>query len=129
MTEQQWRAGWRKSTRSTRGNGCVEVNFSATTTEVRDTKHRGRGPVLSFPHPVWDTFLEQLGRGDVATAGAVQGSSHELTEHYATGPVRTIWHLTDGTSVLHFTHTERDAFLAGVAAGEFTTGTVLAGTR
>jgi hypothetical protein len=49
---------WRKSSLSSGGDNCVEV---AVATDghvgVRDSKQRGRGPVLEFTPTEWDAFL------------------------------------------------------------------------
>jgi hypothetical protein len=52
---------WRKSSYST-GNGgnCVELAVSPFTTVVRDSKNSA-GPILTFDHPAWVTFLRTLG--------------------------------------------------------------------
>lgn len=58
---------WRKSTRSG-GNGgnCVETAACTCpdgTVLVRDTKDKGRGPVLSFDRDSWTGFLVEIKRG------------------------------------------------------------------
>ena len=45
--DDQGRIEWRKSTLSTT-NGCVEVAVVGDRIAVRDSKQRGRGPVLKF---------------------------------------------------------------------------------
>ncbi|KAA2252131.1 DUF397 domain-containing protein [Solihabitans fulvus] len=47
---------WRKSTRSNAGNTCVEVAFSGPAVGVRDSKNP-TGPALAFPHSAWRAFL------------------------------------------------------------------------
>ena len=41
-------AHWRKSTRSSDSNTCVEVAFAASSVVVRDSKNPG-GPTLTLP--------------------------------------------------------------------------------
>jgi hypothetical protein len=53
---------WRKSSYSDNGGECVEVGRSAGSVLVRDTKARGRGPVLGFAPAAWRRFAEQLKR-------------------------------------------------------------------
>jgi hypothetical protein len=49
---------WRKSTFSSGGDNCVEIAFAADGhVGVRDSKQRGRGPVLEFTPSEWDAFL------------------------------------------------------------------------
>lgn len=50
------RATWRKSSRSTATNDCVEVAFVPEAVGVRDSKN-GNGPVLVFPTANWQDFL------------------------------------------------------------------------
>lgn len=45
MTEQSSN-GWRKSTRSTNGDTCVEARVAETGFEVRDSKLREDSPIL-----------------------------------------------------------------------------------
>lgn len=50
-------ATWRKSSYS--GNGgqnCVETGDGKSAVLVRDTKDRGRGPVLHFTRDEWQRF-------------------------------------------------------------------------
>jgi hypothetical protein len=60
-------AVWRKSTRSgDNGGQCVEVAFLDTAVGLRDSKDRGRGPVLIFTPGEWGAFV----------AGAADGEFH-----------------------------------------------------
>ena len=49
-------ATWRKSSYSAGNAECVEV-AAARTVGVRDTRQRGRGPVLEFPGAAWTAFI------------------------------------------------------------------------
>ncbi|MEE4595770.1 DUF397 domain-containing protein [Streptomyces sp. DSM 41524] len=58
------RAQWRKATKS-QGNGeCVEVAFLDSAVAMRDTKNKGRGPVLVFTPAEWDAFLDGAKNGE-----------------------------------------------------------------
>jgi Domain of unknown function (DUF397) len=59
---------WRKSSLSTT-NGCVEVAFVGDRVAVRDSKERGRGPILEFTAVEWEAFL-----------GGVRGGEFDLTD-------------------------------------------------
>ncbi|MVU76754.1 DUF397 domain-containing protein [Nocardia sp. ET3-3] len=48
---------WYKSSFSDAGKECIEVRHDPAVTLVRDTKDRGRGPILSFPAEAWTAFL------------------------------------------------------------------------
>ncbi|WP_433217548.1 DUF397 domain-containing protein [Dactylosporangium sp. CS-047395] len=47
---------WRKSTRSTLGNHCLEMRSAASGVEVRDSKDAG-GPALRFDATAWAAFI------------------------------------------------------------------------
>ncbi|WP_040800147.1 DUF397 domain-containing protein [Nocardia higoensis] len=107
------RTGWFTSSRSNNGNQCVEVKFDADAVWIRDSKYR-RGaagesaaqPVLAVSVKVWDDLVARLRAGDAVP---------ELITENAAGGVE----LRRGGTVLSFTRAEWDAFLAGVADGEF----------
>ena len=61
--EDQAQLEWRKSTLSTT-NGCVEVAFVGDRIAVRDSKDRGRGPVLEFDRVEWNAFLGGVRGGE-----------------------------------------------------------------
>lgn len=67
MTTPGWRAGWRTSTRSSNGSDCVEVDFTATGVEMRDSKAHGTGPIIDFTPNQWAAFLDDLSGGGGAT--------------------------------------------------------------
>jgi hypothetical protein len=57
-------AGWRKSSYSGDGNSCVELasarDGAGSVVGVRDTKAKGRGPVLEFRASAWQEFLSRI---------------------------------------------------------------------
>jgi Domain of unknown function (DUF397) len=63
QVEDQAHVEWRKSSLSTT-NGCVEVAFVGDRIALRDSKQRGRGPVLEFTAVEWDAFLGGVRGGE-----------------------------------------------------------------
>jgi hypothetical protein len=59
--ERQITAGWRKSSRSS-GNGgnCVELGSTPGAVLIRDTKHKGHGPVLNVYLEDWRRFVKSI---------------------------------------------------------------------
>ncbi|MFC6364073.1 DUF397 domain-containing protein [Nonomuraea thailandensis] len=56
---------WRKSSLSgSTGGGCVEARLAGGSIEVRDSKARGAGPVLTFTPREWRAFLGGVPLGD-----------------------------------------------------------------
>ncbi|MBE8523065.1 DUF397 domain-containing protein [Amycolatopsis sp. H6(2020)] len=105
--------GWFKSSFSPSQSGCVEVRFTSTTVQVRDTKDHGAGPVLSVDIAAWPGFIAEV------TGAAATGSNHALCiEHLPAGGARL--HSIDGTTALTFTDSEWVAFVVGATDGEFT---------
>lgn len=108
MATPGWRAGWRTSTRSSNGSNCVEVDFTATGVQMRDSKAHGTGPVIDFTPAQWAMFVHE--------------SVHDLPSAHG---VATITRHQEGTTVqsagavLHFTPGEWAAFVAGARDGEF----------
>jgi hypothetical protein len=49
---------WRKSSRSTAQNACVEVAFVPQAVAVRDSKNTS-GPTLAFPAKSWAAFVKR----------------------------------------------------------------------
>jgi hypothetical protein len=56
-------AQWRKSDDSADG-GCVEVAYVSGSIGVRDSKAKGRGPLLVFNEREWRAFLAGARRGE-----------------------------------------------------------------
>ncbi len=53
---------WRTSSYSGGQGNCLEAAMNLPhSVPVRDTKHRGAGPVLHIPHRSWTAFLASLG--------------------------------------------------------------------
>ncbi|ONI70284.1 hypothetical protein ALI144C_47280 [Actinosynnema sp. ALI-1.44] len=50
---------WRKSSFSGNNGECVEVSVSPHQVAARDSKN-ATGPILTFNHPAWATFLTTL---------------------------------------------------------------------
>ncbi|WP_067863412.1 DUF397 domain-containing protein [Nocardia shimofusensis] len=107
------RTGWFTSSRSNNGNQCVEVKFDADAVWIRDSKYRSGAagesaaqPVLSVSAAEWDDLVARLRTG---------GPVPEMITENGAGGVE----LRRGPTVLTFTGAEWDAFLAGVADGEF----------
>jgi hypothetical protein len=49
-------ARWRKSSRSSESNTCVEVAFAGSAAALRDSKHT-EGPILTFPATALTSLL------------------------------------------------------------------------
>ena len=54
---------WRKSTRSGNQSNCVMVRSSDRTVQVKDSKDP-EGPVLTFTHDEWRTFVRGAADGE-----------------------------------------------------------------
>ncbi|MFD0206638.1 MULTISPECIES: DUF397 domain-containing protein [Saccharothrix] len=105
-------SAWFKSSFSTASGDCVEVRFDGDVVLVRDTKDRGRGPVITLDAMRWDGFLRQLQAGSVDADGALT-----VLPAPRGGVILRARH--DGTA-LRYTRGEWEMFLRGVRAGEFT---------
>jgi hypothetical protein len=55
--------GWRTSRHSGSSANCVQAAAAGRTVGVRDTKQRGRGPVLEFAEVRWRAFVEAAKNG------------------------------------------------------------------
>lgn len=55
--------GWVKSSFSTASGDCVEVLFDGDVVRVRDSKDRGRGPVLRVGSDRWRRFTRAVRAG------------------------------------------------------------------
>ncbi|WP_223838971.1 DUF397 domain-containing protein [Saccharopolyspora pogona] len=44
-------------------NACVEVASTPDVAGVRDSKHRGHGPILAFDRELWNRFIGKLKSG------------------------------------------------------------------
>jgi Domain of unknown function (DUF397) len=65
MTESADFTQWRKSSRSSGGDNCVEVALDGTgRIGVRDSKQGGLSPVLVFSRGEWDAFLSGAKAGE-----------------------------------------------------------------
>jgi hypothetical protein len=66
VDEDLTRANWRKSTYSNGSGGdCIEcAELSSGRIAVRDTKDRGRGPVLVFDQNEWIAFVQDIRAGN-----------------------------------------------------------------
>lgn len=65
MTQTSKFTSWRKSSRSSGGDNCVEIASAPDgSTGVRDSKQHGRGPVLEFNQAEWQAFLGAVKDGE-----------------------------------------------------------------
>jgi hypothetical protein len=54
-------AGWRKSSRSSGGANCVEVNLTQPDLiRIRDSKDRGSGPTITVTPRQWATVIDHI---------------------------------------------------------------------
>ncbi|MGI9002000.1 MAG: DUF397 domain-containing protein [Pseudonocardia sp.] len=108
------------SSYSNTGGGCVEPAPHRDGVLARDSKDP-QGPRLEFTHTQWAQFLDELANGRECTNGVVTTSAEKLERTYHGQAVLTCWHLhsTSTSVILHFTAREQEAFLLGIADGEF----------
>ena len=66
MTHNPTFIDWRKSSRSSGGDNCVEIAFAARgrAVAVRDSKQGGHGPVLRFSPGEWAGFVSSAKTGE-----------------------------------------------------------------
>lgn len=124
--------GWRKSTRSQGANDCVEITDQVPGwVGVRDSKLADASPVLAVTVEQWRLFRTSVrdGRIDAGQPLRVRTAPEVIT--FPRGPVRTVWHLRhrDTGVELHYTAGERDAFLAGLVAGEMAVSAPASGSE
>ncbi len=54
-------AGWRKSSHSSGGANCVEVNLGQPDlVRIRDSKDRSRGPTITVTSRQWAAVIDQI---------------------------------------------------------------------
>jgi hypothetical protein len=125
----EYKGGWVKSQRSNATGSCVEASYPGDVL-VRDSKDQD-GPRVRIPVTSWDG-----GRGlefiPVAVSEVPAALQLVRTSRKTPSPQLANWQdqpphpddkwyaVTDGTNTLYFDQEERDAFLAGVNASEFT---------
>ncbi|WP_112273559.1 DUF397 domain-containing protein [Lentzea terrae] len=104
------RAGWRKSTFSDQGNGCVDVDFTTDGVEMRHSKIAD-SPVFPFTNEQWIALLDEVTSGELTN---LNGAVEVTTEPNA-------WTVRERASgqTLVFTDDEWVAFRLGAAGGEF----------
>lgn len=99
---------FRKSSYSSDSWNCVEVATDGGRVLVRNSKLGENAPVLTYSPAGWDHLIATLRLVDL----------FKRTEMTNAG--ERVYCLTDSRLAhLHVTEGERDAFLAGVRAGEF----------
>lgn len=103
---------WTKAALSEDATGCIEVLLDSDGYHVRDTKDRGRGPVLVLNEPEWRALTAALlaGPAELPVAGLRLDRSPDGS--------LSIRRLSDGAT-LAYTPTEVDCFLDGLRRGEF----------
>ncbi|GGN29079.1 hypothetical protein GCM10011609_85870 [Lentzea pudingi] len=104
------RAGWRKSTYSDQGNGCVDVDFTSDGVEIRHSQIPN-SIVITFTITQWSRWICEVITGEPTNAnGAVDVS---VAPNAWTVRERTTGH------TLIFTDAEWRAFQLGAADGQF----------
>jgi hypothetical protein len=105
---------WAKARRSNDATGCVEVRVDGGAVyRVRDTKDRGRGPVLTLARDEWRAFCDAL----LAEPDRLVELAGLQLALRADGGL-TIRRDADGAR-LRFTAFEIECFLDGLRGGEF----------
>lgn len=101
-----------KSTYSGANNSCVEVAHRPDSVLIRDSKYTGpeaERPIVSVSPDVWSTFLRYVVSADSAELDDVAITVHSDGAAMISGQGQT----------LMYTPAEWDAFIKGVADGEF----------
>lgn len=101
---------WTKATRSDTASGCVEVKLDADGYHLRDTKDRGRGPVLTLAEPRWRALAAAL-----LAAGPVDLPGLSVERR----PDGSMTIGQPGRAPLGYTPFEVECFLDGLRRGEF----------
>ncbi|HET8662379.1 MAG TPA: DUF397 domain-containing protein [Micromonosporaceae bacterium] len=60
---------WRRSSRSTLGNDCVEMAVGASVVSLRDSKNAS-GPLLTVSRTSWSSFLAGVRSGEFDVPGS-----------------------------------------------------------
>ncbi|TLG03326.1 DUF397 domain-containing protein [Nocardia cyriacigeorgica] len=105
---------WFKSTFSGTEAACVEVAFRPNTVLIRDSKYTGPAadqPIIEVPTTHWRQFLDQCLSGNPATIPGIL----TLAVHLDGSATFT----TPAGTELAYTPAEWDAFVKGVADGQF----------
>lgn len=107
---------WFKATASSSSSSCVEVSFTPTGVQVRDSKYQRDArndvalqPIITLAHEHWTAFLAA-----VENPTARHHGLPTITCNSDGGAS-----ISDGRTTLTYTAAEWDAFRAGVQAGEF----------
>ncbi len=103
-------AGWRKSTYSDQGNGCVEVDLTSTGAQIRHTKIAD-SPVIAFTAEQWSAWLTDV------TNDRLTGTNGAVTVTVV--PRAWIVRAVDTGAALVFDENEWTAFRLGAIDGEF----------
>ncbi len=110
MATAKHRAGWRKSTYSDMGNGCVEVDFTNAGAEIRHSKIAD-SPVIAFTTEQSSAWLSEVTTDHLSnTNGAVSVT--------VTSNAWTVRSLATGHALV-FDENEWIAFRFGTIDGEF----------
>ena len=104
------RAGWRKSTYSNQGNGCVEVDLTSAGAEIRHSKIAA-SPVIAFTTEQWSAWLAEV------TTDRLTGTNGAVT--VTTAPNAWIVRSVETGETLVFDENEWTAFRLGATDGEF----------
>jgi hypothetical protein len=114
MATAKRRAGWRKSTYSDMGNGCVEIDFTSTGAQIRHSKIAG-SPVITFTTEQWTAWLAEV------TTDRITNTNGAVT--VTVGPnAWTVCSLDSGQDsgqAMVFDENEWTAFRLGATDGEF----------